>query len=163
MTAAELDYLADQDVVAVNSTYLGETLAVVALFREASKGFVEADVATLKTISPLFALSLAGTSTIAVALLFLMFLFFEISVVVLLPLATEVLPQARGTMMSSYTTAFAAGNALGVLLGGWMFRAGGMRFNGIVALALSLTSALLIWRFVSDDASESALDQPELR
>jgi hypothetical protein len=60
LTPAELDYLADQDVVAVNSTYLGETLAVVVLFREAAKGFVDSDIATLKTISPLFALSLAG-------------------------------------------------------------------------------------------------------
>jgi FixJ family two-component response regulator len=60
LTEAELDYLADQDVMAVNCTYLGETLAVIVLFRDAAKGFVDADVATLKTISPLFALSLAG-------------------------------------------------------------------------------------------------------
>src|SRR5207302_10938875 len=60
LTPAELDYLSDQDIVATNCTYLGETLAVVVLFREAAKGFVKADVATLKTISPLFALSLAG-------------------------------------------------------------------------------------------------------
>lgn len=60
LTPAELDYLADQDVMAINCTYLGETLAVVVLFREAGKGFVEADAATLKTVSPLFALSLAG-------------------------------------------------------------------------------------------------------
>jgi hypothetical protein len=60
LTEAELDYLADQDLMAVNCTYLGETLAVIVLFRDAAKGFVDADVATLKTISPLFALSLAG-------------------------------------------------------------------------------------------------------
>lgn len=60
LTPAELDYLADQDIMAVNCTYLGETLAVVVIFREVGKGFVEADASTLKTISPLFALSLAG-------------------------------------------------------------------------------------------------------
>lgn len=60
LTESELDYLADQDVLAVNCTYLGETLAVIVLFREAAKGFVDADIATLKTISPLFALSLAS-------------------------------------------------------------------------------------------------------
>jgi len=60
LSEAELDYLADQDLVAVNCTYLGETLAVVVVFRDAAKGFVDADVATLKTISPLFALSLAS-------------------------------------------------------------------------------------------------------
>ena len=60
LTPAELDYLADQDLMAINCTYLGETLAVVVLFRDAAKGFVEADAATLKSVSPLFALSLAG-------------------------------------------------------------------------------------------------------
>lgn len=60
LTEAELDYLADQDLMAINCTYLGETLAVIVLFRDAAKGFVDTDVATLKTISPLFALSLAG-------------------------------------------------------------------------------------------------------
>ena len=60
LTPSELDYLADQDIMAVNCTYLGETLAVVVIFREVGKGFVEADASTLKTISPLFALSLAG-------------------------------------------------------------------------------------------------------
>lgn len=60
LTPAELDYLADQDMIATNCTYLGETLAVIVLFRDANKGFVEADLATLKTVSPLFALSLAS-------------------------------------------------------------------------------------------------------
>jgi FixJ family two-component response regulator len=60
LTEAELDYMADQDILAINCTYLGETLAVVVLFRDASKGFIDADLATLKTISPLFALSLAS-------------------------------------------------------------------------------------------------------
>lgn len=60
LSEAELDYLADQDVLAVNCTYLGETLAVVVMFRDANKGFVDADVTTLKTVSPLFAVSLAS-------------------------------------------------------------------------------------------------------
>ena len=60
LTDAELDYLADQDLLAINCTYLGETLAVMILFRDAGKGFVDADLSTLKTISPLFALSLAS-------------------------------------------------------------------------------------------------------
>ncbi len=60
LSEAELDYLADQDTLAVNCTYLGETLAVVVVFRDAKKGFVDADISTLKTVSPLFAISLAG-------------------------------------------------------------------------------------------------------
>jgi DNA-binding response OmpR family regulator len=60
LTPAELDFLGNQEILATNCTYLGETLGVVVLFRDASKGFGEVDVATLKTISPLFALSLAS-------------------------------------------------------------------------------------------------------
>jgi FixJ family two-component response regulator len=60
LSEQELDYLADQDILAVNCTYLGETLAVVVVFRDAKKGFVDADVGTLKSVSPLFAISLAG-------------------------------------------------------------------------------------------------------
>jgi DNA-binding response OmpR family regulator len=60
LTPAELDFLGNQEILATNCTYLGETLGVVVLFRDAAKGFSEVDVATLKTISPMFALSLAS-------------------------------------------------------------------------------------------------------
>ena len=60
LSGPELDYLADQDILATHCTYLGETLAVVVLFRDATKGFVDADAACLKTISPLFAVALAS-------------------------------------------------------------------------------------------------------
>lgn len=60
LTPAELDYLADQDILAVNCTYLGEVLGVIVCFRDADKGFIEADAACVKSISPLFAVSLAA-------------------------------------------------------------------------------------------------------
>jgi len=59
LTPGELKYLAEQDVVAINCTYLGESLAVMALFRDHNTPFSTDDVAALKTMSPLFALSLA--------------------------------------------------------------------------------------------------------
>jgi DNA-binding response OmpR family regulator len=60
LTPAELDYLADQEILAINCTYLGESLAVVALFRDAKEPFMEDDAETLKSISPLFAVALAS-------------------------------------------------------------------------------------------------------
>jgi DNA-binding response OmpR family regulator len=60
LTPAELDYLADQELLAVNCTYLGEPLAVVALFRDAKEPFTDEDVAMLKAVSPLFAVALAS-------------------------------------------------------------------------------------------------------
>ena len=59
LTPVELKYLTNQDIMALNCTYLGESLAVILLFRDGKTPFSEDDVIALKTISPLFALSLA--------------------------------------------------------------------------------------------------------
>ena len=56
----ELDYIAEHDVMAVNCTYLAETLGVIVMFRDAKGGFSEEDAAVLRAISPLFAVSLAN-------------------------------------------------------------------------------------------------------
>ncbi|HSI32742.1 MAG: response regulator [Phycisphaerae bacterium] len=60
LTPDEAPFMTGHDVLAMNCTYLAESLAVVVLFRDAKTPFREEDVATLKAISPLFALSLAG-------------------------------------------------------------------------------------------------------
>jgi FixJ family two-component response regulator len=60
LTVREQEFLKDQDVLAVNCSYLAESLAVVVMFRDAKAGFSEADEATLKTVCPLFAVALAG-------------------------------------------------------------------------------------------------------
>lgn len=59
LTPVELKYLTNQDVMALNCTYLGESLAVILLFRDGKTPFNEDDVTALKTVAPLFALSLA--------------------------------------------------------------------------------------------------------
>jgi len=59
LTPAELKYLAEHEIISINCTYLGESLAVMSLFRDAKTPFSNDDVAAIKTISPLFALSLA--------------------------------------------------------------------------------------------------------
>ncbi len=60
LTPAESTHLAEQDVLAVNCTYLGDTLGAIILFRDARTPFSEDDVEALKTISPLFAIALTG-------------------------------------------------------------------------------------------------------
>jgi len=59
LTEMETKYLMGQSVMAVNCTYLGETLATFVAFRDARSPFSEEDAAMLKTISPLFAVALA--------------------------------------------------------------------------------------------------------
>ena len=72
----------------------------------------------------------------ALAGLFLTFITFEFSIVTAFSLFTEVLPRARGTMMSSLLAAAGVGRMSGALLGGPIWFAGGI-------LAVGLTSALV--------------------
>src|SRR5262249_17271474 len=59
-TPPEMELLKDQDVLAVNCTYLGEALATVVFFRDAKAPFVPNDETLVKSISPIFALGLAS-------------------------------------------------------------------------------------------------------
>lgn len=59
LTAKEMAYLKDQDVMAVNCTYLAESLAVVVMFRDGKSAFTAEEEATLKAVCPLFAVALA--------------------------------------------------------------------------------------------------------
>ncbi|HVO41976.1 MAG TPA: MFS transporter [Aggregatilineales bacterium] len=89
----------------------------------------------------------SGSLPAAVLALFAMFLMFEISIVVLIPMATETLPTARGLMMTSNVAALAFGRAIGAIAGGIMYRSSGYEINGIAGLVLNLIAALLIARF----------------
>jgi FixJ family two-component response regulator len=60
LTAEEFRYLGDQEIAAVNCTYLGDSLAVLVLFRERSAPFSDLDIATLQAIAPIFAVTLAS-------------------------------------------------------------------------------------------------------
>jgi DHA1 family purine base/nucleoside efflux pump-like MFS transporter len=92
---------------------------------------------------------LLGTNSLsAIVLLFLMFLFFEVSIVSMIPLATEALPQARGVMLTTFIACLSVSRALGTLLGGWMFRTVSIAMNGTVATFLSLVAAAILLRCV---------------
>jgi predicted MFS family arabinose efflux permease len=80
--------------------------------------------------------------------MFLMFLSLEISIVAQIPLASEALPEARGTMLSMNVASFAGGRAIGTILGGFLFRLGGYGLNGIVGLLINLVAVVILWRFV---------------
>jgi FixJ family two-component response regulator len=59
LTPQELSFVKGQDVVAVNCTYLGESLAALVFFRDAKSPFTEDDESLLKAVSPIFAVNLA--------------------------------------------------------------------------------------------------------
>lgn len=59
LTPAELKLMAGQEILGVNCTYLGESLAVVVMFRDDKCPFTDEDVAMIRAISPIFAVALA--------------------------------------------------------------------------------------------------------
>ncbi|HEX5242455.1 MAG TPA: response regulator [Tepidisphaeraceae bacterium] len=57
---AEYQHLRDNDILAVNCTYLGEALATVIFFRDSKSTFTSDDETLVRAISPIFAVSLAS-------------------------------------------------------------------------------------------------------
>lgn len=60
LSPAEFVLMANQEIVGVNCTYLGETLATVILFRDGKAPFTNEHEQMLKQISPIFAVALAN-------------------------------------------------------------------------------------------------------
>jgi FixJ family two-component response regulator len=60
MTPQEANLLRAQDVLAVNCTYLGESLATVIFFRDQGTPFTGDDQSLLRAVSPIFAIALAS-------------------------------------------------------------------------------------------------------
>jgi predicted MFS family arabinose efflux permease len=80
----------------------------------------------------------ARTLPLALAALFLVFVAFEFTVVSAVGLFTELLPDARGTMIGAVGATGSTGRMLGALLGGYLWLWGGLVATGCVAAALSV-------------------------
>jgi predicted MFS family arabinose efflux permease len=88
----------------------------------------------------------AHTLPLAFAALFVTFLAFEFTVVTAVGLITEVLPDARGTMMGALSATSSTGRVLGALTGGYVWLWGGLAATGCVAGLLSaLALGSLVW------------------
>jgi FixJ family two-component response regulator len=59
LTPQEMEHLKNQTVLGAHCTYLGESLAQIILFRDDGTPFSEEDVATIRVIGPIFAVTLA--------------------------------------------------------------------------------------------------------
>lgn len=60
LTSQEMAFMNGQDVLAVNCTYLGESLACIVFFRDEKNGFNPSDAELLRQIGPIFAIELAS-------------------------------------------------------------------------------------------------------
>lgn len=88
----------------------------------------------------------AVTVHLALGMLFVHFCIFEMTIVTILSLATELLPQARATMVAAYYAAAGLGRVVGALLGGPVWLALGIVGTGITSAVLTaLSLAALVW------------------
>ncbi len=88
----------------------------------------------------------AVTVPLALAMLFAHFCIFEMTIVTILSLATEVLPQSRATMVAAYYAAAGLGRVGGALLGGPVWLALGIVGTGVTSAAVTaLALAFLVW------------------
>ncbi|MEW5956580.1 MAG: MFS transporter [Chloroflexota bacterium] len=97
-------------------------------------------------------LPLLGRSLpLALGGLFFTFLTFEFTVVTSFSLFTEILPRARGTLMSSLLAAAGVGRVVGALCGGPLWLSGGLTAVGLVSAAASALALVCLgwglWRW----------------
>ena len=87
---------------------------------------------------------------VALAALFVLFLFFEMTVVGGVPLMTELVPTARGVVMSVVLAAGGLGRAIGALIGFTIWSRGGFQAVGIVAGTVMSISIVILYIWVKE-------------
>lgn len=124
---------------------LGETMTATLADRIGLKK----SVAIGLTICIFFYLTLplvSQTVTMAFVNLFLIFATFEFMIVTSVSMATELVPEARATMMATYMGAAGLGRVAGALIGGPVWLIGGIFATGAVSAFISaLALGALLW------------------
>jgi predicted MFS family arabinose efflux permease len=101
---------------------------------------------TLSTLSYALLPVIGQTLPLALVALFFTFITFEFAIVTVFSYITELMPQARATMLSSFLAMTSLGRMLGALLGGPLWLWSGMVGIGLVAAGLSaIATGLLVW------------------
>ncbi len=91
-----------------------------------------------------------GSLSTALAALVAVFFTFEIAVVGAIPLLTEMVPEARGVVMSMAFGAMAVGRTIGSIIGPIVWTRAGMLGNSLIAAALMLLAALVLVRWLRE-------------
>jgi predicted MFS family arabinose efflux permease len=92
---------------------------------------------------------LAGSLELALAGLFLVFITFEFTIVSTIPLVTELVPEARSTVISTSAAFHAAGRMLGALAGPYLFRLG-FQWTGITACLVNVAALVIVLALVRE-------------
>ncbi|HWR67059.1 MAG TPA: hypothetical protein VN364_13160, partial [Bellilinea sp.] len=95
----------------------------------------------------------------ALAALFVFYLSFEFTIVSVLPLMSEALPELRATVMASMSASFSIGRALAAMLAPFLYTQWSFPANAIVAVAFNLAAIVLLSRLkIVPLATESESD-----
>ena len=94
-----------------------------------------------------------GSLTTALAALVAVFFFFEITVVGALPLLTELVPAARGAVMSMGFGAMAAGRTIGSIVGPAIWGRYGLPGNSILSAVMMLLAVVVLLRWLREGKS----------
>jgi predicted MFS family arabinose efflux permease len=76
--------------------------------------------------------------------LFIFNLSFEITLVAIIPLMTEVLPKARATLMAVFLAASSLGMAAGMFMGPRLYTSGGFLVNVVAAMVLNALGLIIL-------------------
>ncbi len=142
---------------------LGLSTTVIGLAELAGEGLVMAladrlgkrrviAMSLLASAAAYGALPLAGSQLeLALGGLFFVFIAFEFTVVACLPLMTELVPAARGRVMTANVAAYAGGRMLGDLVAGYVFHFGFL-WIGLFSAATSLLALIILTAFIHERA-----------
>ncbi len=89
--------------------------------------------------------TLGQTLPLALVSLFILFVSFEFAVVTSISLATEVMPNARATMMAAYMASMSLGRVIGALVGGRVWEAGGLNAVCWLSTVMAVLAMGSLW------------------
>lgn len=132
----------------------GEVTTAIVVDRIGKRRFVITTgivTAVMYFLLPNVSVVLAG----ALISLFALFLFFEMTVVGGIPIMTEIVPWARGIVLSVILAAGGLGRAIGALVGPILWTRGDLRLLGLVS-AITMAVATTIMAFWIHEAKENS-------
>ncbi len=97
-------------------------------------------------------LPFSDSLTMALVILFVMFVMVEVAVVSSVPLISEVLPNNRVILLSAVAGGASVGRVSGAIIGGAIMAwTGNFLLAGLVAMLITLVGFWLIWRYVPEN------------
>jgi predicted MFS family arabinose efflux permease len=132
---------------------IGELLTAIVVDRIGKRPFII--LTGLVTTMLYFLLPRTSTSlTTALISLFVLFLFFEMTVVGGVPLMTELVPSARSIVLSVVLAAAGVGRGLGALLGPILWAQGNFNLLGSVAALIMFVAMIILAAWVREGDAE---------